>query len=138
MTTNHTTGRWRTIAATPAVFIAAVSFGTAATADAEPPAGAVEFLSCVQDRIATYGGNSMISSDLYWKIQEDCCLDLNGTYNEGTRECYLPNGQDVRPTPPPRASIIPHPGDPGPLGPGKPAPPPSAVVPPDLNQTGIQ
>jgi hypothetical protein len=73
----------------------------------------------------------------------DCCISVGGVWSSNdwqNGDCILNDdaGWPGRPAPPPGAVVLPHPGDNQQLGPGQPPPPPSAVLPPDLNQTGIQ
>jgi hypothetical protein len=130
MTTTHSglPRRWRQIAATATIFIAAVAVGTAAatTADAKPKkpgAGANQYWSCVvaQEDAQTGGHHIDISWEARGLIYENCCTDLGGIYNEQTLECYLPNGdtakpQPTPPTPPPGATAVPPPGALNPAG----------------------
>jgi hypothetical protein len=128
-TTPHTT-RWRRVAATAAIGLAALSVATATatTADAKPKkpgAGAAQYWNCVvaQEDSQTGGHRTNISWEARGLIYENCCTDLGGIYNERTLECYLPNGETAKPQ---QSPVVPPPGA-------------TAVLPPtDLNPAAIQ
>lgn len=123
MTTNRTTARWRQIAATSAIFIAAASAAAivAPTSAAEPKKGQGQaFTDCV---LAAWNNNPTMGYAEKQQVAEDCCLNLGGIFNEAAHTCYLPvNNITVEvpnpsPTPPPGAT---------------------AILPPDLNTRGMQ
>ena len=145
MTNDHTTARWRRIAATSVIFITAVTGATATaiTADGRIKNGSQDFDACIQDAINYRKAHHYdINMD---EIQVGCCAYIGGqivTEADGTtfKDCIF-NTTTVpdRPAPPPGAVIVPHPGDnQGPLGPRPTRLRPSVVLPPGVNQTGIQ
>jgi hypothetical protein len=143
MTANLTT-RWRKIVATTGILAATMSVATAIafTAEARIKNGSQDFDACVQDSIKYHRDRGEeVDMDI---IQIGCCISIGGVLvqdDQGNfKDCIFNSTTEPdRPVPPTGATILPHPGDnQGPLGPGQPAPPPSAVLPPGLNQTGIQ
>lgn len=115
--------RWRQVAATAAIFVAAMSVGTATTTTADakpkPQPGVNEYNNCLRAHIPDA---SKASSELIRVVQENCCLDLGGIFNEMNGLCYLPNGEAADgttsppPAPLPGATAIPPPGALNPTG----------------------
>jgi hypothetical protein len=109
MTTNHTTARWRQIAATSAIFIASVSAATATatTADARVKGGIDDFNSCILDAVK-YNLDHGTDPDMNL-IKIGCCAAIGGdirTDPDGTfKDCIFnitnEPGQTSSPSPPP-------------------------------------
>lgn len=150
MTTNHDTQTAapprRRITKTAKLIIAAgaIALGamslSPATANAEKrgPNGDA-FHDCAMDAFRKFRDGT-IDWNSYKSQEEDCCLNLGGTYNEETDECYI-DGEPTadRPKPPPGATVI-LPPDVGQtqLGPTQP-PAATANLHPGLNtRAGIQ
>jgi hypothetical protein len=128
--------QWRQIAASTAMFITVVSVAitVATTADAKPKApGTNQYYSCIASRLKSINSDvSQIPNDAVFEVWEDCCLDLGGTYNENTKECYMPDKSIGRPEPPAGATAIIPPGLNTVEGP-TPPPGPTAILPPGSN-----
>jgi hypothetical protein len=110
MTMNHTTARWRQIAAISAILIAAVSVATdtADTAGARPKNGIEDFNACIQEMVK-YRLDRGLTIDMD-EIQVGCCAAIGGeivTEADGTtfKDCIF-NITNVpsRPAAPPGAT----------------------------------
>jgi hypothetical protein len=138
MNTLATSARWRQVAAAAGIVIAAMS-GSAALADAKPklPPGASlsdQWVWCMQDAREVWGrvgAGAPFSGPIFLQSLESCCTDLGGIFNNGNWDCYLPDGETVRPQSSPSAPGQQAPGD-LPLSPGDkgPATPVFPTVPP--------
>ena len=138
MTTHMPSAHWRQIAATVGIVIAAMS-GSAALADARPKPVPGESLSdswvwCMQDARETWdraSAGAPFRGPVFIQSLESCCTDLGGIFNNGNWDCYLPDGETVRPQSSPSAPGQQAPGD-LPLSPGDkgPATPVFPTVPP--------
>jgi hypothetical protein len=98
-------GRIRTatnvILTASAIALGAMSLTPAmANAEAPGPFGRA-YLSCAMDAYDLFHDNK-ISYEQYQAEEEDCCLNLRGTYNEQNGECYFdgePTVDDTKPRP---------------------------------------
>jgi len=106
MTIRHTT-RWQHIAVTAGIFAAAMSFAAATATPAyavpkNPKPGKQQYIDCWDDAISAWReatgavGMAYPPADVQLQQAEKCCTDLGGIFNNGTTECYLPNGDTYR------------------------------------------
>jgi hypothetical protein len=118
MTTNHPTARWRQIAATSAVFIAAVSVATATanTADARVKGGIEDFNQCIIDQTKWVLAHNQVpdmdalKSGCCWAIGGQVVTNADGTFQDCIFDITNEPGQTRNPVQPPPSAVMPPPG----------------------------
>ena len=85
-----------------AVISLSIAAATMSAADAEPkdPAGTSEYFSCLSQLLDKINkDHSRISDRDFWDMAEVCCASLDGTWHPRDGSCYLPSGEQTKPSP---------------------------------------